>query len=53
MTKHRPMYFVRHIALYVALCGFAGRVESADWRTWTIDRDLNPHDNPESTLIDR
>jgi len=33
------MYFVRHTVLCVALCGLAGQVESAGWKTWTEAED--------------
>jgi hypothetical protein len=35
MPKEKPMYFVRHTVVCLVLCSFAGRAESADWKTWT------------------
>ncbi len=39
MTKERLVYFVRHVVMCVVLSGFAGRVESANWKTWTEAED--------------
>ena len=33
------MDFVYRFVLCIALCSFAGRAESADWKTWTEAED--------------
>jgi hypothetical protein len=44
------MYCLRRIVLCVAVCGFAGRAESADWKTWIEVEDYAAQKGPKAAF---